>query len=99
VTLPTWICRRDPRRPWAAGFLILGLALAMASCTTTADRPARPSGPDVNLSGFPPDFRQGYSDGCASARGSRVRNEQRFKDDPQYASGWRDGFDICGKKR
>ena len=99
MTLPTWFCRRDPRRPWVAGFLFLAATTLLAACATPGDKPARPSGPDINLSGFPPDFRQGYSDGCSSARGSRVRNDQRFKEDAQYASGWRDGFDICGKKR
>ena len=93
MTLPIWHCRREPRRLLAAGFLFLGF---LAACTQPS---TKPSGPDVNLSGFPPAFRQGYADGCSSARGSRVRNETRFKEDTQYASGWRDGLDICGKKR
>ena len=95
MTLPIWQRRREPRRPWAAGSLFVLLA-ALSACT---QQPAKPSGPNVNLSGFPPEFRAGYQDGCSSARGSRVRNEQRYKEDPQYASGWRDGQDICGKKR
>lgn len=54
----------------------------------------------MNLSGYPPEFRAGYMDGCESGKraGARVRDEGRFKRDPQYASGWRDGFDICSKR-
>jgi hypothetical protein len=50
---------------------------------------------EVNLSGYPREFKQGHADGCASSRGPLTRNDQRFNSDAQYASGWRDGFDIC----
>ncbi len=55
---------------------------------------------NVNLSGFPPAYRQGYRDGCDSARswGGLTRDNARFKNDRQYAQGWRDGHDICGKR-
>jgi len=78
-------------------FLIL---LLVASCTSAPERPGSPAaaGSNVNLSGFPPEFRQGYADGCSSARGARVRDEARNKQDMQYAAGWRDGFDICRRK-
>jgi hypothetical protein len=71
-------------------------AAALGGCAGTSSS-SKPAGSGVNLSGFPPEFRQGYQDGCASVRGSRVRNEKRFASEPQYASGWRDGFDVCGK--
>ncbi len=86
--------RRGAARLRPAGTLLLSLAIA-AGCAQPASRPAPPN---VNLSGYPPEFRQGYADGCASARGSRTRNEARFKSEPQYAAGWRDGNDICGKR-
>ncbi len=94
VTLPTSTRWREPRRPWAAGFLFV--CALLCSCTSAPQR--RPAGANVNLSGFPPEFKQGYADGCASAGGQRVRNEERFRDEPQYASGWRDGLDICRRK-
>jgi len=62
-------------------------------------RQATPAKPGVNLAGFPPAFRDGYADGCNSARllvGVK-RNEERFKSDSLYAQGWRDGNDVCGK--
>jgi hypothetical protein len=101
VTLPALHCRREPRRPWAAGFLVFCAGIALAGCAQSPAAPERRSsspvaaaGASVNLSGFPPEFRQGYADGCASAKGARVRDEARYRD-PRYASGWRDGFDIC----
>jgi hypothetical protein len=87
--------RGAARRLRAAGTLVLFAALA-AGCAQPASKP--PPAPNVNLSGYPPEFRQGYADGCSSAGGSRTRNEERFKSDPQYAAGWRDGNDICRKR-
>jgi len=56
---------------------------------------------NVNLAGYPPAFRAGYLDGCESAKRANgpTRDEDRFKHEPQYASGWRDGYDICGKRK
>jgi hypothetical protein len=56
---------------------------------------------NVNLAGYPPAFRAGYLDGCDSSKraNGQIRDEDRFKHDPQYASGWRDGFDICAKRK
>ncbi len=75
--------------------LLFALA-ALAGCTTPQKKDA-----NVNLAGYPPAFRAGYLDGCESSkRGSgRSRDEDRFKHDPQYATGWRDGFDICSKQK
>jgi hypothetical protein len=59
----------------------------VAACSATTTPPAA----NNNLSGYPPAFRQGYADGCASAGGRATRDEVRFKADVQYAWGWRDG--------
>lgn len=64
----------------------------------SAPSAATPARPNVNLSGYPLEFRQGYADGCNSAKGALVRNELRMKGDIQYAAGWRDGNDICRKR-
>ena len=62
--------------------------------------PAKPPTPAVNLSGFPPAFRDGYAAGCDSAKrgGAPRKDETRFAQDRQYAAGWRDGLDVCKKK-
>ena len=73
--------------------VLLALALGLVGCT------AGHQDAKVNLGGYPPAFRAGYADGCDSAKrlvGS-TRDEARFKSDPMYATGWRDGYDICKK--
>ena len=76
---------------------VLAACWALAACA----QQATPEKPGVNLAGFPPEFREGYSDGCNSARSvvGVKRDEARMKSDPQYAQGWRDGHDMCkGRK-
>ena len=74
--------------------------LALMLVTGCASQPAPAPQPKVNLTGYPPEFRQGYADGCASAKPSaaRKRDEARFKSDANYLQGWRDGYDICGRR-
>jgi hypothetical protein len=75
--------------------LLLLLGALLCACA------AQQKEPNVNLGGYPPEFRAGYIDGCESAKRTVGHNkdEQRFKRDPQYATGWRDGFDICSKHK
>ena len=76
--------------------LLLSLAIA-SGCSSTASKPPESK---VNLAGFPPAFRDGYNDGCSSAKaliGTR-KDEKRCAQDRQYAAGWRDGYDMCKKK-
>jgi hypothetical protein len=68
----------------------------LLGCTAASRQPPPPP---VNLAGFPPAFRDGYAAGCDSARARTPRRDDaRFKTDRQYASGWRDGFDACGRQ-
>lgn len=97
-------CRRQAfsMRPYRDGILFALLALMlMAGCAGPSGKgTATASSPGVNLAGFPPGFRDGYADGCNSARmplGTQ-KDEPRFKSDVQYAQGWRDGYDICKKR-
>jgi hypothetical protein len=65
--------------------------------------PAQPQGnlnppANVNLQGFPLEYRQGYADGCASVSGSETKDAARFKGDGQYRSGWMDGNTVCRKR-
>src|SRR5512142_1993526 len=74
------------------------------------DRPATPAQevkrrtaaprPTYNLTGYPPAVRDGYIDGCESAKGSRFarRDAKRMASDAQYEMGWNDGYSICGKR-
>ncbi len=69
------------------------LLVVTASCA-----PPKPVAAPVNLSGFPPAFRDGYGDGCASAGGRLHQDAKRYESDRQYASGWRDGLDACRRR-
>lgn len=72
------------------------LCIALLASLICACSPQKKE-PNVNLAGYPPAFREGYMDGCSSAKRNtgQKRDEKRFKHEPQYASGWRDGYDIC----
>lgn len=81
---------------------IVAMALALASCGTT--EPVRPGAEDpgnvtraINLSGFPPEFRRGFTDGCTAARAGD--SSAPSKRSGQYAVGWRDGFDYCSPQK
>jgi hypothetical protein len=95
---------------------LLCLALIVAGCairpvqTVPPDRPETPvqaqerrtkaSRPTYNLAGYPPGVREGYIDGCESAKKSEYarKDAKRFSADAQYSMGWNDGFSICAKK-
>ena len=87
--------------------LILFVAALLAACagqppaTTTAPAPSAPTAasPGINLAGYSPAFRAGYADGCGSVDAARKRDESRFKADTDYAQGWRDGNDICKRRK
>lgn len=77
-------------------FMLVAAALVAGCASQTASMPASAK---VNLSGYPLEFRQGYADGCASVNAARKRDEARFKSDANYMQGWRDGNDICEKRK
>jgi hypothetical protein len=65
------------------------------------ERRAKASRPTYNLAGYPQPVREGYIDGCESAKRSAYarKDAKRFAADPQYAMGWNDGNAICGKAK
>jgi len=82
------------------------LAALLAACAgqppATTPAPARPptaASPGINLTGYSPSFRAGYADGCSSVDAAPRRDDARFKAEPDYAQGWRDGNDICKRKK
>ncbi|SDH82377.1 MULTISPECIES: hypothetical protein [unclassified Nitrosomonas] len=75
---------------------------------TAPAQPQRPAGPlppsarpTYNLGGYPPATKEGYIDGCETAKKTRYgyKDEQRYRNDGQYRMGWDDGFAICRGKR
>jgi hypothetical protein len=78
---------------------LINLIASAALLTTACASPPQSDDPEFNLSGYPPAFQDGYLDGCSSKRrpASPIRDESRFKSDSIYATGWRDGFDMCSE--
>lgn len=64
------------------------------------ERRAKAPRPEYNLAGYPPAVREGYIDGCETAKKSEFgrKDDKRIAADPQYRMGWNDGLSICTKK-
>jgi hypothetical protein len=86
----------------AAGCASVGPTAPATDGKPEAARPTpknvEPPPPNVNLSGFPLPYRQGYADGCASASGPQRRDAARYSADANYRTGWTDGLALCRKK-
>ena len=92
----------------------LVVALFAAACATVppapptapetpkqaTERRAKAAKPTYNLTGYPPAVREGYIDGCESAKGTSYarKDASRMSGDPQYSMGWNDGYSICKGK-
>jgi hypothetical protein len=59
-------------------------------------RRAQASRPTYNLTGYPPAVRDGYIDGCESAKQAAYarKDAKRMTSDAQYSMGWNDGLLI-----
>ena len=87
-----------PRASPPAGASDAGTAGAPGTGAAPGPSNVEPPPPNVNLSGFPLPYRQGYADGCASAAGTERKDTTRFAADGNYRTGWQDGLAICRKK-
>ncbi len=94
-------------------YLVILIVLVLSGCATLEPTPTppenieRPAGPlppstrpTYNLSGFPPATKEGYIDGCETAKKSEYgfKDLERYESDGQYRMGWDDGFDLCRAK-
>ena len=91
---------------------LLGLLAAGCATSPVGPPPATPYGTptpsqprgnpnppaNLNLQGFPLEYRQGYADGCASVSGQERKDAARFKSDVQYRSGWQEGNALCKRR-
>lgn len=78
--------------------LVLVVAVSLSGCIffeTNAQRAIRNN----------PNFRTGYSDGCASANargtsfvGDKVRDEAMFETSQPYRAGWSNGYGTCNNQ-
>jgi hypothetical protein len=88
-------------------FVLLAACAAVPPAPLTPETPAQAvqrrteaPKPAYNLTGYPPAVRDGYIDGCETAKGSSYgrKDAQRIGADAQYSMGWNDGFAICSKR-
>ena len=88
------------REPAPATPAAVPASKAPESVTEGEARRAKAARPTYNLTGYPPAVRDGYIDGCESAKASAWARKDgpRMQSDPQYSMGWNDGFSICQKK-
>lgn len=96
--------------------VLAAVAFAVAACAIAPPAPVAPSRPETpkegaerrakaakptyNLTGYPPAVRDGYIDGCESAKRTQFarKDAARMSADAQYAMGWNDGYSICKGK-
>jgi hypothetical protein len=87
-----------------AALALVGCATAPAPSTAPPSKPQAPAPyvepppPPVNLQGFPPSYRLGFGDGCATGRGTDKKDPVRFGNDGNYRVGWQDGLAQCKGK-
>jgi|SRR6185312_462054 len=97
----------------AKRIVLIAVAVTLAACAVappapvepqraetpkeSAERRAKASRPTYNLTGYPPAVRDGYIDGCESAKRTQFarKDAARMSGDPQYSMGWNDGYSIC----
>lgn len=78
-------------------FVVL-LAASLSGCIFFETRAMRAMRND-------PNFKAGYSDGCASANargtsftGSKIRDEAAFQVSQPYRAGWSNGYSTCNNQ-
>jgi hypothetical protein len=88
-------CASAPRTPVAP--VAVPPSKAPETVTEGEARRAKAARPTYNLTGYPPAVRDGYIDGCESAKRTSFARKDgaRMESDGQYAMGWNDGFSIC----
>ena len=96
------------RHALSLSLLMFAAACAVRPIGPPPDKPEAPkaaqerrqqaSRPKYNLSGYPPAVRDGYIDGCETAKKTQYarKDAKRMSADAQYEMGWNDGFSICG---
>jgi hypothetical protein len=82
---------------------LLLLAAVVAGCAAPAlragaDNPAQVTH-SVNLSGFPPEYKRGFTAGCESAKDTPAGSAQRPKGEASFVQGWQDGLDYCRPRK
>jgi hypothetical protein len=83
-----------PRFFFACGLTSLILGCASSPAPVGQERAQRTT-QGINLSGFPPEYRQGHTDGCAAVG---VTPKPAAKGEGAYLQGWQDGYRYCTRR-
>ena len=85
--------------------IVIMTILVIAGCASpnankemkTPDPLVSSTRPTYNLAGYRPAFKDGYIDGCETAKRSAygLKDEKRFIKENQYRNGWKDGYNLC----
>ena len=91
------------RRPAILAAMLLDAGCSVMHTETphqAQQKRAKATRPAYNLAGYPPAVRDGYIDGCETAKHSQYarKDAKRMAEDAQYEMGWKEGFGICAKK-
>lgn len=96
--------RMEMKKPTTAlrKILLLSLCASLAGCAAPplrpgASEPARVTD-SINLSGFPPEYKRGFTAGCEYARHASAGSAQPPKGDAALVQGWKDGRDYCTQR-
>jgi hypothetical protein len=71
---------------------------ATESLRPGANDPARVT-QSINLSGFPPEYKRGFTVGCEYAKDTSDRTAQHPRGDASFVQGWQDGLDYCRPRK
>jgi len=72
-------------------FLLLGCTPKNPTPMDLAQTPVQ----KVDLSNKSQAFKDGFNDGCETAKGNYTKDSSRFKSDPEYNEGWFAGRSSC----
>lgn len=99
---------------YCLSFFIILIVLIVSGCSTqqkyqlpaetsesTAGTLPETTRPIYNLTGYPLGTKEGYIDGCETAKRTSwaFKDLNRYESDGQYRMGWNDGFDLCKDKK
>ncbi|MFN0299351.1 MAG: hypothetical protein ACKVQU_03240 [Burkholderiales bacterium] len=84
-------------QPVAAALLVTFLAgCAFEPSKQVRQERAERATQSINLQGFPPEYRQGFTDGCAAVG---VVATPKPTGVPNFVQGWQDGFKHCTNRK
>ncbi|MFM9887126.1 MAG: hypothetical protein ACKVQT_29200 [Burkholderiales bacterium] len=91
----------ESKRHFMQTLAIALLVACLASCALEPSQRVRQERAEratqsINLQGFPPEYRQGFADGCAAVGTTAPPKPTGV---PNFVQGWQDGFKHCTNRK